>query len=132
MDELEQRIARAAAELQAALGERTGRISFDFTYPEEMTVAGDRIGFARLALEALSVAAPATITSADDLPGGDDRLLDSPIVGYRRDDAPPAETRMSWKDRLIAAGCLLSGAVAAIAVIRGLVALERDFERLLQ
>ena len=133
MDELARRIVHVTSELEAALGEEKGRIDFDAEYREEVTISGDRVGFARLAIELLKVATPATVSESDHVPAPDDRLLNSPISDYRRNDATgdAASAKMSFKDRLIAAGCLLFGAFALVAFFRGCAALEHDIQRLL-
>ena len=134
MDELAQKIARAASELEEALGERRGQIDFDFEYLEEVAVSGDRVGFARLAIELLKVAIPPTLSDPSQSPAPDDRLLTSPISAYHRNDSPvdAMVAKRSWKDRLIAAGCFLFGAFAVVAFFRGCSALEHDVERLLK
>jgi hypothetical protein len=133
MDDLAEKIARATAELEAALGKQPGQIDFEFVHAEEVTVSGDRIGFARLAIDLLRAAAPPAASDANQLPEPDSHLLSSPITDYKRTDGSinAESTATSWKDRLFAAGCFLVGAVAIMAFFRGCVALERDIERLL-
>ncbi|MGZ8730888.1 MAG: hypothetical protein ACXW5U_18900 [Thermoanaerobaculia bacterium] len=96
-----------------------------------MAVTGDRIGYARLAVELLRVATPASVEYAD-LPGPDDRLLTSPIADYRRDDAAGTPKKMSWKDRLVASGCILFVIFAVSAFFRGCAAFEQDIERIMK
>ena len=134
MDDLAEKIARATSELEAALGEQKGQIDFELEYREEVTVSGDRIGFARLAVELLKVATPPAISDLNQLPTPDDRLLSSPIADYKRSDASAgaAPVKMSWKDRLIATGCLLFGGFAVAAFFRGCAALEHDLQRFLK
>ena len=131
MDELQQTLARVTSDLERALGEQKGHIDFDSEYREEVTVTGDRIGYARLAVELLRVATPVSVGYAD-LPGPDDRLLNSPIAGYRRDDAAGKPMKMSWKDRLMASGCILVAIFAVSAFFRGCAAFEQDIERIMK
>jgi hypothetical protein len=134
MDDLARTIARVTAELETALGERKGQVDFDLEYGEEVTVSGDRAGFARLAVDLLKVATPPTISSPDQVPAPDDRMLHSPISNYARDDAGGQATvvKMSWKDRLLTAGCVAFGAFAVVAFFRGCAALQHDVARLLK
>ena len=133
VDELEEKIGRAVSEIEAALGEQNGALDFEFEYADEITAAGDRVGFVRLAVEFLKVATPAAGSSSDHLPIPDDGRFKSPVVWYRRtgcEDVPDAT--MSLKDRLLAIGCVLFGAFAVIAFFRGCVALQGDVERFLK
>ena len=134
MDDLAQTIARVTSDLETAMGEQKGQIDFDFEYLEDVTVSGDRVGFARLAVELLKVAMPPTIDGLDQLHEPDHRLLNSPISDYKRNDSiiKAPDAKMSWKDRVIAMGCFLFGAFAITAFFRGCAALEQDIERLLR
>jgi hypothetical protein len=133
VDELGRKLEAGASDIEAALAQEKGEVGFDFVHADEVTVTGDRIGFARLAVEALRAAAPPVGVSESEIRGGDERLLDSPINDFRRNDLAPApRARMSWKDRLFAAGCFLFAAIAIVAFFRGCVALESDVTRWLQ
>jgi len=87
MDELGERLHRAAAEIQAAIGERRGEVSLEGTYTDEVTIAGDRAGFAHLALRSLHAAIPSEGSSETINIDLDDRKFFSPIADYRRQDS---------------------------------------------
>ncbi len=131
MNDLSTRLTAAASDLESLLGDETGTIQFDGDYREEATVAGDRVGFIRLAIDLLKAAAAA---EGDPLPAPNPDLLDSPIEEYRRIDTPADATaaKTSWKDRFFATGCLLFAVIAVIAFFRGCVALQHDITRFLK
>ncbi|MGZ8780081.1 MAG: hypothetical protein ACXW31_09170, partial [Thermoanaerobaculia bacterium] len=107
MDELGEKLQRAADEIRAAIGEQKGAVSFDYQYDDEVTITANRAGFAHLALQALKAAVPPVGAAESVISAADDRLLDSPIAEFKRSDAVAESPRMSWKERFLAGGCVL-------------------------
>ena len=134
MDELAEKIARATSELEATLAEQSGQIDVEGEYREDVMISGDRVGFARLAIELLKAARPIDAPDPNEAPRPDHRWLSSPIVEYKRVDGTVVDpaTEMTWKDRLMSTGCVLFLAFAVVAFFRGCAALENDIERLLK
>lgn len=132
MDELGERLHRAATEIQAAVGDQAGEISLEGTYSDEVTIAGDRVGFAHLALRSLHAAIPSEASSETIGIDLDDRKFSSPIADYRRQDAMGASQPMSLKDRLLGLGCVLFVLFAFVAFLRGCAALETDIQKWLR
>lgn len=129
MDELGDKLQRAAEDIRAAIGEQKGRVSFDYDHDDEVTITANRAGFAHLAVQVLEAAVPPAGAAESAIPAPDDRLLDSPIAEFKRSDVVPEPPRMSWKDRVLASGCVLFALFAIVVFFRGCSALQSDLER---
>jgi hypothetical protein len=133
VDDFGAKLQALSAELSALLSEQKGEIDLEFINEDEVTVKGDRAGFARLALEAMNAAQPPEGASAAEIPFSDDGLLISPLSDLVRTDFQPVqETPMRWKDRFLSAGCVILGLFALAMFLRGCAAFESDVHRWLQ
>jgi hypothetical protein len=132
VDELSEKLERAAAEIEAALGDLEGEIDVDFTYADEITLTGNRVGYARLAIETLRTAVPPPDTRYAEPPNLNYERLSSPFQRFLRVDATAEPQPPSWKDRLLGIGCVALALSAILVFVRGCHALSQDAQRWLR